>query len=223
MSGMPGATDAADITGAATSAPPRSWVARLWSYVLRHRTGLFIALGAALLGSGCQVVVPLVARQIVDRVIGQHAGNLALWLVLLLVLAAANFGFSHLRRYRGGKVALEVQNDLRNDMHDHLQSMDFTNLDRMPTGQLVARASSDSGLVMMLLNFLPIVSGNLVLLLLSLVVMFVLSPLLALVGLAILPALIAVSYRMRSRVFPATWDSQQREGEIGRASCRERV
>ncbi|MFC4243883.1 ABC transporter ATP-binding protein [Gryllotalpicola reticulitermitis] len=191
-----------------------SWTRRLWSYVLRHRVGLFTALGAALLGSGCQVLTPLVARQIVDRVIGQHAGNLVVWLVILIVLAAANFGFSYLRRYRGGKVALEVQNDLRNDMHDHLQKMDFTNLDRMPTGQLVARASSDSSLVMMLLNFLPIVSGNVVLLVMSLVVMFVLSPLLALVGLAMIPALIAVSYRMRSKVFPATWDSQQREGEL---------
>jgi ATP-binding cassette subfamily B protein len=191
-----------------------NWVARLWSYVLRHRVGLFIALGAALLGSGCQVLTPLVARQIVDTVIGRHSGSLVLWLGILIALAAANFGLSYLRRYRGGRVALEVQNDLRNDMHDHLQSMDFTNLDRMPTGQLVARASSDSSLVMMLLNFLPIVSGNVVLLVLSLVVMFVLSPLLALVGIAIIPALIVVSYRMRARVFPATWDSQQREGEL---------
>ncbi|AYG03387.1 ABC transporter ATP-binding protein [Gryllotalpicola protaetiae] len=197
-----------------TEQKPVSWVARLWSYVLRHRTGLYIALGAALLGSGCQVLTPLVARQIVDTVIGHHQGSLWVWLGVLLALAAANFVFAHLRRYRGGKVALEVQNDLRNDMHDHLQSMDFTNLDRMPTGQLVARASSDSGLVMMLLNFLPVVSGNVVLLVLSLVVMFVLSPLLALVGIAIIPALIFVSYRMRSRVFPATWDAQQREGEL---------
>ncbi|GAA4168650.1 ABC transporter ATP-binding protein [Gryllotalpicola koreensis] len=193
---------------------PAGWIARLWAYVLRHRRGLYIALGAALLGSGSQVLTPLVARQIVDTVIGHHQGNLWVWLGVLLALAAASFGFAYLRRYNGGRVALEVQNDLRNDMHDHLQSMDFTNLDRMPTGQLVARASSDSGLVMMLLNFLPIVSGNVVLLVLSLVVMFVLSPLLALVGIAIIPALVFVSYRMRSRVFPATWDAQQREGEL---------
>ncbi|GAA4162004.1 ABC transporter ATP-binding protein [Gryllotalpicola daejeonensis] len=193
---------------------PINWVARLWSYVLRHRTGLYLALGAALLGSGAQVLTPLVARQIVDTVIGHHRGSLWVWLAILIALAAANFFLARLRRYRGGKVALEVQNDLRNDMHDHLQSMDFTNLDRMPTGQLVARANSDSGLVMMLLNFLPIVSGNLVLLVLSLVVMFVLSPLLALVGIAIIPALVVVSYRMRARVFPATWDAQQKEGEL---------
>ena len=57
-------------------------------------------------------------------------------------LAGAGFGFAYLRRYRGGRVALAVQYDLRNAMHDHLQALDFDNLDRMPTGQLVARANS---------------------------------------------------------------------------------
>ena len=44
--------------------------------------------------------------------------------------------------------------------------------------------------------------------------MFVLSPLLALIALVVLPALFVVSYRMRQRVFPATWDGQQREGDV---------
>ncbi|HEY7223780.1 MAG TPA: ABC transporter ATP-binding protein [Micromonosporaceae bacterium] len=194
--------------------PTIGWVRRLRGYVLVHRTSLFVALGAALLGSLCQVFAPLVARQIVDRVIGAHSGSLAAWLGLLLGLACANLGFGFLRRYRGGRVSIGVQNDLRNAMHAHLQSMDFTNLDRMPTGQLVARANSDSALVMMLLNLLPVVSGNALLLVLSLGVMFALSPPLALVGLAIIPALLAVAYRMRSRVFPATWEAQQREGDL---------
>ena len=46
--------------------------------------------------------------------------------------------------------------------------MDFDNLDRMPTGQLVARANSDSTLVQGLLSFFPIMSGNVLLMLLSL-------------------------------------------------------
>ena len=44
--------------------------------------------------------------------------------------------------------------------------------------------------------------------------MLFLSPLLALVSLIIVPALLVVSYRMRWRVFPATWDGQQREGDV---------
>jgi ATP-binding cassette subfamily B protein len=182
--------------------------------MLRHRRSVFTSLAAALVGSACQVVVPLIARQIVDGVIVAKTSPLLPWLALLILLALATFGFAYLRRYRGGRVGLEVQNDLRNDMHDHLQSMDFATRDRMSTGQLVSRANSDSALVQALLNMLPIMSGNIILLVLSLVVMFFLSPLLALVSLIMLPLLVFVAYRMRTTVFPASWDAQQREGEV---------
>ena len=167
-----------------------------------------------MLGSVCQTAVPLVAREIVDGVILTRTSALWPWLLLLVALAAASFAFAYVRRYRGGRVALEVQYDLRNDMHDHLQALDFDNLGRMPTGQLVARANSDSTLVQGLLSFFPIMSSNILLLLLSLGVMLYLSPLLALVSVVVAPSLLVVSYRMRWRIFPATWDGQQREGDL---------
>ena len=46
-------------------------------------------------------------------------------MALLVVVAVARFGFTYLRRYRGGRVGLEVQYDLGNAMHDHLQTMDL--------------------------------------------------------------------------------------------------
>jgi ATP-binding cassette subfamily B protein len=180
----------------------------------RHRRDVQLSLGAALLGSVCQTVVPLVEREIVDNVILRHRSALWPWLVLLIGLAVAAFGFAYIRRYRGGRVALAVQYDLRNAMHDHLQTMDFDNLNRMPTGQLVARANSDSTLVQGLLSFFPIMSGNILLMVVSLAMMIWLSPLLAIVSVVVAPALFVVSHRMRWRIFPATWDGQQREGDV---------
>jgi ATP-binding cassette subfamily B protein len=182
--------------------------------MLRHRRDVVLSVGAAVLGSIFQTAVPLVARQIVDGVILTKTSALWPWLLLLGALAAAGFACAYVRRYRGGRVALEVQYDLRNDMHDHLQTLDFDNLGRMPTGQLVARANSDSTLVQGLLSFFPIMSSNILLLLLSLGVMLYLSPLLALVSVVVAPSLLVVSYRMRWRIFPATWDGQQREGDL---------
>jgi ATP-binding cassette subfamily B protein len=57
-------------------------------------------------------------------------------------------------------------------------------------------------------------SGNVLLMAVSLGVMIYLSPLLALVSLTVAPALLFVSYRMRWRIFPATWDGQHREGDV---------
>ncbi|HYA68346.1 MAG TPA: ABC transporter ATP-binding protein, partial [Acidimicrobiales bacterium] len=190
------------------------WLRRLWGFMSRHRRDVALAMGAAVLGSVCQTVVPLVARQIVDGVIIDHTSALWPWLVLLGVLASASFGLAYVRRYRGGRVALGVQFDLRNAMHDHLQAMDFDNLGRMPTGQLVARANSDSTLVQGMLGFFPMMSSNLLLMVFSLAIMISLSPLLACVSVVVAPSLLVVSYRMRRRIFPATWDAQQREGDV---------
>ncbi|HEY4277138.1 MAG TPA: ABC transporter ATP-binding protein [Conexibacter sp.] len=198
--------------GAARRTP--GWARRLGGYVLRHRRDVVISFGAAVLGSACQAAVPLLERQIVDDAIISRSAPLLPWLIGLLAVAAASFVFAYLRRFRGGRVALKVQYDLRNEMHAHLQRMDFSNLDRMPTGQIVARASSDTTLVQGLLAFLPLMSGNVLLMVLSLGVMIVLSPPLALVSLIIAPALLLVSYRMRTRIFPATWEAQQREGDV---------
>jgi ATP-binding cassette subfamily B protein len=46
--------------------------------MMRHRRDMTLAMGAAILGSVCQTVVPLVARQIVDGVILEHTSNLDL-------------------------------------------------------------------------------------------------------------------------------------------------
>jgi ATP-binding cassette subfamily B protein len=192
----------------------RGWVRRLSGYLLVYKRNLLIAFAGAIVGSVAQVIVPLIERQIVDNVIVRHASPLAPWLVALLALGVVTFVGAYFRRYRGGRVALDVQYDLRNAMHEHLQRLDFANLDRMPTGQLVARANSDSTLVQGLLSFLPIMSGNVLMLVLSLAVMLYLSPLLAVVSVLVAPTLLFISYRMRWRVFPATWDGQQREGDV---------
>jgi ATP-binding cassette, subfamily B, bacterial len=198
-----------------TSAPSsRGWLRRLLTYVLRHRGDVSVAFAAAVLGAACQAGAPLLERQIVDGVIVERTSSLWPWLIALVAVAAGAFLAAHLRRYRGGRVALEVQYDLRNEMQAHLQGMDFASLDQMPTGQLVARASSDTTLVQGLLMFIPMMSGNVLLMVLSLGVMLWLSPPLALVSLIVAPALLAVSYRMRTKIFPATWDAQQREGEV---------
>ncbi|MGN6608147.1 MAG: ABC transporter ATP-binding protein [Jatrophihabitans sp.] len=190
------------------------WVRKLWSIMRRHRRNVIIAVVAAIVGSASQTLVPLIARQIVDNVVVSRRDSLAPWLIVLFATAVLAFALAYVRRYRGGQVALRVQFDLRNAMHDHLQRLDLATLSTMPTGQLVARANSDSALIQGLLNFLPLMTGNLLMMLLSLGVMFVLSPLLALLALVVVPLLFAVSYRMRRRVFPATWDGQQREGDV---------
>ncbi len=197
-----------------TPPPQPGWLRRLGGAVLAHRTALILGLSGAVVGSTTQALVPLIARHIVDRVIIARAATLWPWLLLLVGAALLTFAMAYLRRYYSGVLSLSVQYDLRNAMHDHLVAMDQTSLSRLPTGQLVSRANSDSSLVQALLQTLPMMTNNLLLMLVSLVVMLWLAPLLALVAIVVLPVLFLVSYRMRILVFPASWEGQQREGDV---------
>ena len=157
------------------------------------------------------VSIPLIERAVVDNVI--VTDERALWplLALLVGLGAVNFVLSYIRRLTGGRFAFDVQHDLRTTIFERVQRLDFAHHDQLPTGQIVSRASSDLALIQVLLSFLPLATGNVVLLVLSLVVMLFLSPLLTLVVLAIVPALLFVSLRLRRVMFPA---------QMGRAAAR---
>jgi ATP-binding cassette, subfamily B, bacterial len=197
-----------------TSKSGPGWVRRLLPWLRPHRRNVVLSFGAALVGSAIAAAVPAIERQIVDKVIIDRSSPLAPWLGLLAVAAVVTFVAAHVRRYVGGRVSLDVQYDLRNAIYNQLQRLDFARHDEMQTGQLVSRANSDVGLLQGLLAFLPIMTGNVLLLAASIVIMFVLSPLLALISLAVVPGLVLTGYRMRERTFPASWDSQQREGEV---------
>ena len=141
----------------------------------------------------------------------------ALWplLALLVGLGAVNFVLSYIRRFVGGRFAFDVQHDLRTTIFERVQRLDFAHHDQLPTGQLVSRASSDLALVQALLSFLPLATGNVVLLVLSLVVMLV--PLAAAhAGRArrSCPRCCSCRCGCGGVMFPAQWDALQRAGEV---------
>ena len=190
------------------------WLRQLGGSLRPHRRNVAIALGAAAFGQVISALVPLVERYIVDDVIVSRRAAILPPLLLLLAFAAGRFASAYVRRYWAGRVSLDVQNDLRTQVYDHLQRLDVTHHDQMATGQLVSRAISDIGLVQGLLAFLPIVLANVLFLAVALVAMAILSPLLTVVAIAVTPLLVLASFRLRTSVFPASWDAQQQAGAV---------
>ncbi|MFN8037820.1 MAG: ABC transporter ATP-binding protein [Acidimicrobiales bacterium] len=197
-------------------APPEvgGWIRRLWPFLMAHRRNVVIAFGMAVLGQVVSAFTPVLSRAVVDDGIVAQTRPVWPFLVALVAAGAFSFGAAYVRRWVGGRVSLDVQYDLRVAIFERLQRLDFGTQDALQTGQLVSRSSSDLGLIQGLLAFLPIIVGNLVMLVVSLFVMLWLSPPLTLVMLAAIPLLLVVSLRMRNAVFPATWDAQQRAGEV---------
>ncbi len=196
-------------------APPGSggWIRRLWPFLMAHRGTVYTAFGVALAAQIVAAIEPLLQRAIIDDGLVDHQPIL-IYLAALVCTATVSLWWTYIRRWRGGWFSLYVQYDLRNAIYERLQRLDFAGHDQMHTGQLVSRSSSDVGLIQGLLQFMPIMAGNVIMVALSLIIMFVLSWPLALLMLISLPALLVVAMRLRTTVFPATWDAQQHAGVV---------
>ncbi|MEY9849884.1 ATP-binding cassette subfamily B protein [Streptacidiphilus sp. BW17] len=187
---------------------------RLSGYAWRYRRNVLLSFGASLLGMTITALVPLIPRLIIDDVITTHRRPLAPWAIALVLAAVLVFVFTLARRFWGGKLAMDVQHDMRQDLFDSLTRLDGAKQDSLDTGQVVGRATSDLQMIVGLLSMLPVMTGNVLMFLLSLVVMFFLSPMLTLIAVAMAPALWWFALLSRKRLFPATWSAQQEAGRV---------
>ncbi|WP_236240781.1 ABC transporter ATP-binding protein [Streptomyces sp. CC228A] len=194
--------------------PARGWARRLWEYCRRHPVDVWLALGSSLGGMALMAVVPLITKVVIDDVIGEADGSLTLWIGLLVGSALAVYVLTYIRRYYGGRLALDVQHDLRTEMYGSIARLDGRRQDELSTGQVVGRATSDLQLIQGLLFMLPMTIGNVLLFVISLGIMAWLSPPLTLVVLAVAPALWAIARRSRTRLHPATWYAQTQAAQV---------
>ena len=190
------------------------WLRRLAGYCWHHRRTVVVALAGALAATVATAAIPLVQRQIIDNVIVTQRASIWPLAGLLVVAVAVNFYGIYLRRYRGGRLSLDVQHELRTDLFDSLSRLDGARQDEMRTGQLVGRAISDLNMVQGLLSMVPVTLGNIVLFVLTIGIMVVLSPVLTIVTVAVAPALWVIALASRRKLFPASWDAQQQSGEV---------
>jgi ATP-binding cassette, subfamily B, bacterial len=192
----------------------RGWLRRLAGYCWRHKALTVVAVGAAVLSTLVTSVIPLIQRNIVDKSIVAHTQPVWPGATALIVAAIISFGAVYLRRYRGGQLSLDVQHDLRTELFGSLSRLDGARQDQIHTGQIVSRSITDLNMIQSLLGMLPMLIGSGLLFVLSLVIMFVLSPMLAIISLAVGPALLVLSVASRRRLFPASWDAQQKAGDV---------
>jgi len=160
--------------------------------------------------------IPLVTRTIIDDGLTRRIpGVLGREVALLMGLAVVRWLVGGLRRNISGRVGTDVEYNLRNRLARHLLTLEAAFHDRVPTGQLLARATSDVrslryfiswGLVFMVLNVLTFA--------IAAVQMWLLSPQLSLVVLALAPPLVYGALRFNRRLHRVYWQVQQEIGEL---------
>ncbi|EHB50412.1 Xenobiotic-transporting ATPase., Phosphate-transporting ATPase [Mycolicibacterium rhodesiae JS60] len=180
----------------------------------RNRFGIWAGVVLAIIAMGLLGLIPLIQQIILDDAIVEHRRSLPLWIGILLAAGLASFVANYARRSVGGRAAVRAQRDLQVRVHRHMQYLDASRRAELRAGDIMSRATSDLTLIQMFLQQLGIAYGNIALLIVSLVVMLVLSPLLAMIMVVSVPTFLLVAMRFRSGSFPASWMDQRFQGSV---------
>ncbi|MGH9167298.1 MAG: ABC transporter ATP-binding protein [Acidimicrobiia bacterium] len=181
----------------------------------RYRRASFYSTASALLWMSLVVIMPYLVKLAVDRAIeGERRALLGPLVGIILVaglLKAVGIGG---RRFFAFALSYRAETDLRNRLFEHLQRLAFSFHDQVPTGQLMARGSSDLSQVRLIFAMLPVTVANMAMLLLVVFALVLLDPVLGAVVSVMLPVLLWTAHRYAGRVLRVSWDVQQRLADL---------
>ena len=117
---------------------------RFVSYYRKYRWWFILDMAVALLSSALSIAAPAIVRHILNVSLPVKAyGAIALCALIMFVIYALQSIFTFIRIKWGHYLGVWIENDMRQDLFDHLQTLSFSYFDRTKTGTIMSRISND--------------------------------------------------------------------------------
>jgi ATP-binding cassette subfamily B protein len=188
----------------------KSWLRRALPLVKAHRTLLITSLVLSFTGLIVQVQIPNLLRIGIDRAIVERTASLPVYVWWIVALALLQGVITYYARLYLLRTAYELEYDLRNIVYAHLARMPFGFFDRVQSGELMSRSSSDIRAVQMYLSFGPSILVQCLIAVVAFVLMLSINVPLAIVAMATMPVIGLLGVGMRKAIFPVSWLIQAR-------------
>lgn len=117
---------------------------RFWSPLKAYRKECVLGPAFKLLEALFELIVPLIIARLVDEGLRVHDPTVSVRCALLLVLMALlGLAASVTAQYFAARAAIGFSSGLRHTLFQHIQSLSFTDLDRLGTSTLITRLTGD--------------------------------------------------------------------------------
>jgi len=189
---------------------------RLLTFLRPYRASLAVSSFLAIASQAAGILVPVLTGVVIDELANDPDGTvLALEIAAIVALGLVRGALMLGRRLISGRQALGVEYDLRDELYGHFLDLSFGFYDRSQTGQLMSRATIDLQSVRFFLGYgLIFFAQHVATIVVVTAVLFVYSWQLALVALAITPAIVLIAYRYSHVSHPVLRDVQQKLGDV---------
>jgi ATP-binding cassette subfamily B multidrug efflux pump len=185
---------------------------RLLSYWKNYKGLFFFAVLCTLFLAVLAPVRPMLVGNMVDSYImqGQDADELLSWTLIIILILVANGIFQFLQTYYANLFAQSIIRDIRQELMKHVVSFRVQFFDRTPIGTLVTRLISDlEAITDVFSSGMMNIAGDLLMLVVVIVMMFVTNWQLSIMVLVPIPLLILAT-RVFARIVRKTFQ-QERE------------
>ncbi|GAU81502.1 ABC transporter ATP-binding protein [Bosea sp. BIWAKO-01] len=192
---------------------------RFFAYYAPHRGLFLLDFSCAVLSGLLELAFPIAVKFFIDWLLpGQNWGLILACAAALLVIYLLNSGLMAIVTYWGHMLGINIETEMRRKAFDHLQKLSFSFFDNQKTGHLVARLTKDLEEIGEVAHHGP---EDLFIAIMTLfgafVLMFMVSPELALVTAAIVPLTGWLTGRYGGRM---THNWQQLFGRVGSFNAR---
>jgi len=192
----------------------KTWLRRALPIVKAHRVLLITSLTLSFIGLVVQVQIPNLVRIGIDDAIVDRTARLSTYVWWIVALSLLQGLINYLARLYLLRTAYEMEYDLRNIVYAHLARMPFGFYDRVQSGELMSRSSSDIRAVQMYLSFGPSILVQCLIAVVAFVLMLSINVPLAIVAMITMPIIGVLGVTMRKAIFPVSWLIQARLAQL---------
>ncbi|MCF0132955.1 MAG: ABC transporter ATP-binding protein, partial [Blautia sp.] len=119
-------------------------IRKLLSYFRPHRKLLLIDMLCAVAAAAVELAFPAVSRYAMYQLLPEKIfGTFFVLMAVTAVFYVLRAGCYYVMSYLGHTFGIRVETDIRADLFQHMQTLDFEFYDRMRTGSLMSRLTSD--------------------------------------------------------------------------------
>lgn len=119
-------------------------IKQFFSYYKPHRFLFFLDLFIAFVMAVIDLIFPLFSRQFInDFIPNKNVQAMLFFSVLIIGLYIIKIGCNYFVGYYGHVVGSRIEHDMRNDLFNHLQTLEFSFFDNNKTGQIMNRLTAD--------------------------------------------------------------------------------
>ena len=194
-------------------------IKRFLPYYKKYRRTLALDLVCAALTTVCELVLPMIVREITGRAteniaaltVGLILKCTLFYIVLRVIDTLANYYMASAGHIMGAK----IEADMRHDFFEHLQKLSFTYYDRTKIGTLMSRITNDLFDITEFSHHCPeecIIAG--IKIVASFILLCTMNVPLTLIVFAVIPVMVLVLARYQRRMKRGFRESRQQIGEL---------